>query len=196
MHRSVCSRRGHGSPWFVLLCAATVGSLLLAGCGGGGTTEVMVDPDDGGPLPTAPGGSLGRSEGDGDPFSGSVDANDLIRRIDELRGETDLCTMLTGQAMADIAAADINLAGLASNPAGFSALFAALDRLFGHMLTISPPELAQPLETLQGVWGGLADIDIRAQDAERRAAELLAGNETQAANDALAEWVTSNCTTG
>ncbi|MCB1271753.1 MAG: hypothetical protein KDB31_10040 [Microthrixaceae bacterium] len=175
-------------------------SLLLAGltgCGGGGTTELVVDDEGGGPLPTAPEGAAGGSStGDGDPFSGSVDANDLIRRIDELRNETDLCTMLTGQAMADIAAADINLAGLASNPSGFSALFAALDRLFGHMRTISPPELDAPLTTLQGVWGGLADIDIRASDAERQAAELLAGDPTQEANAALGDWVTANCTVG
>lgn len=169
-------------------------SLLVAACGGSGTTELVTGPDDGGPLPTAPDGSpRNGGGGDGDPFSGSVDANDLIRRIEALNDETDLCTLLTGQAMADIAAADINLAGLASNPSGFSALFAALDKLFGHMLTIGPPEVEQPLSILQGVWGGLADIDIRSTDAEGRAAALLAGKDTQAANGALAEWVTKNC---
>jgi hypothetical protein len=166
--------------------------LLVVGCGGSGTTEIAGDKDEGGPLPTAPDGSP-RNASDGDPFSGSVDANELIRRIEALSDETDLCTLLTGQAMADIAAADINLAGLASNPSGFSALFAALDKLFGHMLTIGPPEVEQPLSTLQAVWGGLADIDIRATDAEGTAAALLAGEDTQAANDALAEWVTGNC---
>lgn len=174
--------------------ALVVLALIAAGCGGSGTTEIAVDQDDGGPLPTAPDGSpRNGGGGDGDPFSGSVDANDLIRRIEALNDETDLCTLLTGQAMADIAAADINLAGLASNPSGFSALFAALDKLFGHMLTIGPPEVEQPLSTLQAVWGGLADIDIRSTDAEGRAAALLAGEDTQAANDALAEWVTGNC---
>jgi len=169
-------------------------ALLVVGCGGSGTTELVVDQDEGGPLPTAPDGSpRNGGGGDGDPFSGSVDANDLIRRLEMLSEETDLCTLLTGQAMADIAAADINLAGLASNPAGFSALFAALDKLFGHMLTIGPPELEKPLSTLQSVWGGLADIDIRSSDAEARAAALLAGKDTQAANDALADWVTTNC---
>ncbi len=172
-------------------------SLLAVGCGGSGTKELVTPADDGGPLPTAPDGSpRNRGGGDGDPFSGSVDANDLIRRIEMLTEETDLCTLLTGQAMADIAAADINLAGLASNPSGFSALFAALDKLFGHMLSIGPPELEAPLSTLQGVWGGLADIDIRASDAEGRAAALLAGKDTQAANDALGEWVKDNCLPG
>lgn len=182
----------------MLTTAAVVAVAVLAGaCGGSGTTEIAVNPDDGGPLPTAPDGSpRNGGGGDGNPFSGSVDANDLIRRIEALNSETDLCTLLTGQAMADIAAADINLAGLASNPAGFSALFAALDKLFGHMLTIGPPELEGPLSTLQGVWGGLADIDIRATDAEGRAAALLAGDRTQQANDDLAAWVTSNCLPG
>lgn len=175
-----------------------VAVLLVAGCSSGGTTEIAVDEADGGPLPTAPDGSPRNNGGDGDgnPFSGSMDANDLIRRIEELTSETDLCTLLTGQAMADIAAADINLAGLASNPSGFSALFASLDKLFGHMRTIAPAELEQPLSTLQGVWGGLADLNIRATDAESRAAALLAGKDTQAANDALAKWVTSNCRPG
>lgn len=172
--------------------------LLVVGCSSGGTTEIVVDEGDGGPLPTAPDGvpRSNGADGDGDPFSGSMDANDLIRRIEELTSETDLCTLLTGQAMADIAAADINLAGLASNPAGFSALFASLDKLFGHMRTIAPAELEQPLSSLQEVWGGLADLNIRATDAKSRAAELLAGKDTQAANDALAKWVASNCRPG
>ena len=180
-----------------LLCCLAVGALFVAaGCGDGGTRQLAADGDGvDGPLPTAPEGSS-RNVGDGDPFSGSVDANDLIRRIDALNSETDLCTLLTGSAMRDIAAADINLAGLASNPSGMSQLFAALDKLFGHMVTIGPPELTGPLGTLQGVWGGMADIDIRAADAESRAAELLAGDATQNANNALADWVTSNCVAG
>ncbi len=171
-------------------------ALVATGCGGGETRQLAADGDEfDGPLPTAPEGSP-RSVGDGDPFSGSVDANDLIRRIEALRTETDLCTLLTGSAMADIAAADINLAGLASNPSGMSQLFSALDQLFGHMITIGPPEVTAPLQTLQGVWGGMADIDIRAADAESRAAELLAGDATQTANDELAAWVTENCIPG
>lgn len=186
-------RRRSGSTLQPIALVVVLLALVLSACGGG-TTELVIDDEEGGPLPTAPdGGSANASSGDGDPFSGSVDANDLIRRIDELRNETDLCTMLTGRAMADIAAADINLAGLASNPSGFSALFASLDRLFGHMRTIGPAELAEPLETLQGVWGGLADIDIRAPDAEVRAADLLAGDPTREANEALGAWVTDNC---
>ncbi|MEZ5269222.1 MAG: hypothetical protein R2789_11900 [Microthrixaceae bacterium] len=42
----------------------------------------------------------------------------------------------------------------------------------------------------------MADIDIRAADAESRAAELLAGDATQNANNVLADWVTSNCVPG
>lgn len=164
-----------------------------AACGGGGTRQLAADGDElDGPLPTAPEGAA-RNVGDGDPFSGSVDANDLIRRIEALKTETDLCTLLTGSAMADIAAADINLTGLASNPSGMSALFTALDQLFAHMVTIAPGEVTQPLTTLQGVWAGMADIDPRAGDAESRAAELIAGPQTQAAEAALGEWVTANC---
>lgn len=172
-------------------------ALALSGCGGGGTQEIAGSDQNatGGPLPTAPNGSP-RNGADleaGDPLSGSVDVNDLIRRIDALNQETDLCVLLTGQAMADVTTADINLAGLASNPAGFSQLFAALDTLFGHMISIGPPELNGPLTALQGVWGGLADVDIRAADAETTASALLAGDATQAANDELGAWVVANC---
>ncbi|MCB0954494.1 MAG: hypothetical protein KDB13_17560, partial [Microthrixaceae bacterium] len=88
-----------------LLCCLAVGAVFVAaGCGDGGTRQLAADGDGvDGPLPTAPEGSS-RNVGDGDPFSGSVDANDLIRRIDALNSETDLCTLLTGSAMRDIAA--------------------------------------------------------------------------------------------
>ncbi len=179
----------------VAACVATA-AVALVGCGGG-TQELASDGSDGldGPLPTAPNGSSdnGVDLGAGDPFSGSVDVNDLIRRIDALNEETDLCTLLTGQAMSDLTTADINLASLASNPAAFSQLFASLDKLFGHMIVIGPPELTPPLTTLQGVWGGLSDVDIRGADAESRASALLANEDTQAANDALGAWVAVNC---
>ncbi len=167
--------------------------MLISACGGGGTQELATDGGDGldGPLPTAPtGNSLGGST---DPFSGEVDFNDLIRRIEALNGENDLCVLLTGEAMADVTSADINLASLAANPAAFSQLFASLDKLFGHMVAIGPAELNAPLSTLQGVWGGLSAVDIRGADAEAQASALIASDTTQAANDALGAWVATNC---
>ena len=173
------------------LAAALVAfALLAASCGGGATQEIAtVDSGLDGPLPTAPSAVGGPS----DVFSGDVDVNDLIRRIEALNEETDLCTLLTGQAMADLTTADINLASIASNPAAASQLFASLERVFGHMIVIAPAEAVPPLTTLQAVWSGMSDIDIRAADAEATASRLLASPETQAANDALGDWVAANC---
>ena len=166
-------------------------ALVLSACAGGGTQEIA-SVDDGldGPLPTAPKGG-GRSS-DGDPFSGNVDLSELIRRIDGLTEINDLCTLLTGEA-ADLTSADINVASLASNPTAFSQLFVSLERVFGHMIGIAPPEAVPPLITLQDVWAGMSEIDVRAADAEATASRLLASDETQAANDALGAWVAGNC---
>lgn len=177
--------------------ALVTAAVALGACGGSGTQEIAVDGADGldGPLPTAPDGSPrnGADLGAGDPFSGDVDVNDLIRRIDALNSENDLCILLTGEAMSDLTGADINLASLASNPAGFSQLFVSLDKLFGHMVSIGPPELELPLNTLKNVWGGMADIDIRGADAEQKASELLGSEDTKRANEALGAWVATNC---
>jgi hypothetical protein len=169
-------------------------AVLVAGCGGG--TEELLDAGGqgpSGPLPTAP-DNFGNSRTNGNPaLSGSVDVNELIRRLDALNEENDLCTLLTGQAMADVTGADINLTSLVSNPAGFAQLFAALDKLFGHMVAIAPAELSTPLGSMQGVWKQMSTIDPRAADAEARAGALIASPDVQVANDALGAWVVQNC---
>jgi len=177
-----------------LVASVALLCVLVSACGDGGTQEIA-GRDDGsldGPLPTAPNGGTDNG-GSGDPFSGSVDINDLIRRIDALNQEDDLCTLLTGQAMNDLTGADINLASLATNPAGFSQLFASLDTLFGHMIQIAPADLNPPLTVLQGTWGGLADIDVRGADAETRASRLIASPDVEIANETLGAWVVGNC---
>lgn len=184
----------HNTWRLVALCM--IAALVASACGGGGTEELRVrDNGPDGPLPTAPNGQP-RNAADlnaGGLLSGSVDVNDLIRRIDALNQENDLCTLLTGDAMADITGADINLTSLVSNPAGFSQLFASLDKLFGHMITIGPAELRPPLGTMKSVWSGLSGIDLRAADAESKAGVLVGSKAVQEANDALGKWVVANC---
>jgi len=124
-----------------------------------------------------------------------MDVNELIRRIDGLNNESDLCILLTGQALADVTGADINLTSLLTNPSGFTQLFTSLDKLFAHMVAIGPAEVQPSLQTMQGVWKGLATIDPRAPDAETRSAALIGDPNVQQAQDTLGTWVKGTCTT-
>lgn len=184
------------SKWRLAALAVTVAVAVVA-CGGG-TEELGNQPVNGkpgGPLPTASNGKPKNANdlGANAALSGNVDVNDLIRRIDALNQETDLCALLTGAAMSDITGADINLTSLVSNPAGFSQLFASLDKLFGHMVQIAPAEAKPQLTTMQGVWNGLSSLDLKSAGAQQQASTLVASPEVQTANDALGKWVVANC---
>jgi len=153
-----------------------------------GSTEDSAD----GPAPTAPPLPVG-SESSGGTSGGDVDANELIRRIDSLNSETDLCTLLTGQALKDIATSNVNLTSLLTNPSGFTQLFSALDRLFVHLVQIGPAELTPSLQAMQSVWTAMAGMDPRASDAETKAGALISDPKVQAAQTTLGNYVQTNC---
>ncbi|MFZ4519960.1 MAG: hypothetical protein ACOYOP_16335, partial [Microthrixaceae bacterium] len=154
----------------VALAVSMVLAVGVAGCSStSDTAEVDARRTDQGPLPTAgstPAGSSSRSAATG---SGSVDVAELVRRIDAATSENDLCTLLTGRALADVTGADLDLQALLQDPQGFTDLFAALDRLFGHMVTIAPASVQGDLSTMQSVWKGVATLDPRGADAAQRA---------------------------
>lgn len=182
--------------WRIILVTTCV-ALVAAACGGAATTEMVSDPNDiptEGPLPTAP-PDRGSGEGGSPGLSGNVDVNDLILRIDALNEENDLCVLLTGEAMADITGSDINLTSLMTNPAGFTQLFAALEKVFGHMIIVAADDLKPALSQMQTVWTGMSQIDPRAADADAQASALVNSPDVQAAQDGLAEWVVGNCET-
>lgn len=190
-------RRTRVNPMWRWAAVVAVVAVAMTACGGG-TEELAGQPNvstPDGPLPTAPNGKpknaadLGANAATG----GDVDVNDLIRRIDALNQETDLCTLLTGSALAGVTGADINLTSLVSNPAGFSQLFASLDKLFGHMVDIAPADAKAQLTTMQGVWNGLSAIDLKSTGAQQQASAVIASPEVQAANEDLGKWVLANC---
>ena len=159
------------------------------------TEEAADDPSDEttpGPAPTAPPAANGQTSAG---RSGDVDVNELIRRIDDLNNETDICTLLTGQALRDVTQSNVNLTSLLTNPSGFTQLFASLDRLFAHLVQIGPPELSGPLQTMQGVWGSMSKVDPRAVDAEARASALIGDPNVQAAQTTIGQYVQTSCTT-
>lgn len=178
----------------VLLCLALVG----AACSSESDTKVLdqdrADNSDG-PRPTAPGaGGATTTVAGGNPaLSGRVDIAELVRRLDALQAETDLCTLLTGQALSDVTGADINLSSLLSDPTGFTQLFGGLQRTYAHLVDIGPADLDPSLTVLQGLWGSLATVDPRSAEAESVVARAIASPEVQDANDAVASWITANC---
>ena len=178
----------------VLLCVA---ALTAAGCSKESTTEELstdsADQAADGPIPTAPPEVAGQGS---TGSSGDVDVNELILRIDALNTETDICTLLTGQAVKDVTQSNVNLTSLLTNPAGFSQLFAALDRLFAHLVQIGPAELTAPLQTMQGVWSAMSEIEPNAVDAEARASALVSDPNVQAAQTSIGDYVQANCGVG
>jgi len=148
-----------------------------------------------GPRPTAPGaGGATTTVAGGNPaLNGKVDVAELVRRLDALNAETDLCTLLTGQALSNVTGADINLSSLLKDPTGFTQLFGALQRTYSHLVDIAPESLDPSLKVLQGLWGSLATVDPRSTEAESVVARAIASPEVQDANDAVASWITTNC---
>ncbi|MFM7063527.1 MAG: hypothetical protein ACKO04_08565 [Actinomycetes bacterium] len=186
--------------WRALWVPVLVLSVVLSAvaCSADSDTTVL-DPDrpasEDGPRPTAPGagGATSTVPGGNPALSGSVDVAELVRRLDALQAETDLCTLLTGQALSNVTGADINLSSLLTDPSGFTQLFGALERTSVHLVDIAQAELDPPLTVLQGLWGSLATVDPRSAEAEPVVARAIASPEVQDANDAVASWISTNC---
>jgi hypothetical protein len=193
-------RRLGGSSRRAMLVVAVALAALLAACGGPETFEVegaagveaaAVPP------PTYPGPPPGVDEAGGTPGAAGADipegVSDLIRRIDALSSEDDLCTLLTGE-FAALAAADVNPASITSNPASMVELFASLDRLFDHMVQIAPYIMRPPLVTIQQLWRTAAEMDLQDLAAREELESLIQGPEVTLAQAQIAAWVPINCT--
>lgn len=168
-------------------CASDSGPIEVGGPG---------RADEPGPLPTAPPAPPTTTGSSSRPTasSGNVTVDELVARMDGLVAEDDLCTLLTGSALADVTGADLDLTSLLEDPQGFTTLFASLGRLFGHMVDIAPSATVQSdLETMRGVWQGVAGLDPRAPDAADRAGALIANPAVQRAQSNLGVWVQSTC---
>ena len=150
-----------------------------------------------GPLPTAPATpppSPTTPTVPGGAATGEVTVDELVARIDALVTEDDLCTLLTGSALSDVTGADLDLTSLLQDPQGFTTLFSSLGRLFGHMVDIAPSAAVKSdLETMRGVWQGVAGLNPRAPDAAERAGALIANPAVQRAQSNLGVWVQSTC---
>jgi len=149
-----------------------------------------------GAIPTAPPTSApgNNPEPTAAGSAGPLGVAQLVARIDALVAEDDLCTLLTGAALADVTGADLDLTSLLQDTSGFTTLFSSLGRLFAHMVDIAPSEVVRSdLDTMRGVWQGVATLDPRAPDAADRAGQLIADPAVQRAQANLGVWVQSTC---
>lgn len=169
---------------------------LLAGCASNsGTTEVAGrGPDPNEPLPTAPSSVPGATTRLRPTVpTGSVNVQELVARIDALDTETNLCTLLTGSALADVTGADLDLTSLLKDSTGFTSLFGSLGKLFGHMVDIAPASVKPDLQTMRGVWQGVATVDPKQPDAATKAGAFIADPAVQRAQSNVGVWVQTNC---
>jgi hypothetical protein len=166
--------------------------LLVAACSSSSeVTTLEHDPADDtvpGYLPTAPPPS---SEEDGGL---TPDANRLLAELDAVAQERDLCAVLSGAAFEGLFTADIDPAGLVTNPAGITRLITAVIATFDHIVEISPPEIQPSMATVKEMWTRLASLDPSAADLESQANTVLAEPQHVAANRAIIAWAADNCT--
>ena len=174
------------------MCGAAVAAvLLLASCSS--TSEVSTldhDPADEtvpGFLPTAPPPT---SEGESDL---TPDANRLLTELDKVTQERDLCAVLSGAAFEGLFTADIDPAGLVTNPAGITRLITAIIATFDHIVEISPPDIQPSMATVKEMWTRIASLNPSAGDLESQVNTVLAEPQHVAANRAVIAWGADNC---
>lgn len=180
-----CVRGAHAA----VAAGVLVVSVALGACSSDATTtELVDDPADvtvPGPRPTAPAA---------DSTAGlSGTGSELIAQLEEIRDETDLCKVLTGEAFESLLDDDVDVAALVTNPSGVTQLIAVVDSTFSQLVVISPPEVQPAMATIQEVWTRVARLSLGAADAQQRTAEILAEPQVVQATQTLTTWVALNC---
>lgn len=182
-------------PRAAALVVLVVSGLLagsLSGCSrtSSESTELGYDSADetvAGNLPTAPPPT---QEGDSGLAPG---ANVLLAELDEIGQEEDLCAILSGSAFEGLLTADVDPAGLVTNPAGLTRLLTAVQAAFDHVVDISPPDVQPAVRTVKDMFTRVASIPPGSADAEAQVNAILAEPGVLAANQAVLEWGTRNC---
>jgi hypothetical protein len=152
------------------------------------TTELANDPGDvtvPGPVPTAPTTVVG----EGLSESGSA----LIAELEALSNETDLCAVLSGDALNGLLSQEFDIAGLVTTPAGITQLVVLVDATFEQLAAIAPPEVQPSMQVVHDVWTRVSSLNAGGADAQARTAEILAEPQVLAANQAIITWAAVNC---
>ena len=181
-------RPGRGRAAIVAVLGAAV---LLASCSSSSEVRTLDnDPADEtvpGFLPTAPPPS---AEGQDDL---TPDANRLLTELDKVTQESDLCAVLSGAAFEGLFSADIDPAGLVTNPAGITRLITAIIATFDHIVEISPPDIQPAMATVKEMWTRVASLNPSASDLESQVNTILAEPQHLEATRAVLTWGSQNC---
>ena len=140
-----------------------------------------------GNLPTAPPPTDEGNEGL------TPDANVLLTELDEIGRERDLGAALSGAGFEGLLTADVDPAGLVTNPAGLTRLITAVQGAFDHIVEISPPDVQPAMETIRDMFTRIASIPPGSTGTEAQVNAILAEPQVLAANQAILAWGTRNC---
>lgn len=167
---------------------------LLAGCSGeSGVRELdhdLATDTIAGPVPTAPPATDYQGPGL------SAEATRLLSGLRDLEEERSLCAILTSSTVTEVLGGEVEISGLATTPAGIAQMLVAIDRFFGHVVEVSPPDLVPSTTIVQNTWRQVAEIGGDATDRDGRIEALLSSPDVQLAVDNVAAWVGANCAGG
>jgi len=173
--------------------AAVLGAtaLLVAGCTSTSeTTEMSSDPADV-TVPGAPPTAPPTTEYDGRGLTS--DARGLIAELSALEEETDLCVILSGEAVEPFLSGEVDTTTLVTSPSGLNQLLATLNSIFAHIVEISPAEVQPSTAVLEDVWIQVGSISTAAPDYEEQVRVITTTAEVDAAYDAVGTWAVLNC---
>lgn len=154
------------------------------------TTEMASDPADAtvpGVPPTAP----PTTEYDGRGLSS--DANKLLADLAAIQQETDLCTILTGDALTPFLDGKADTTNLVTSPSGVTQLYVAVNSIFARIVEISPPEIQPSTVILQDVWTRVSSVSPGAPDYQDQVDAIAAEPQVAAAYQAIGTWAATNC---
>lgn len=168
-----------------------VAALVAVGCTTTSeTTELSTDAADvtvPGVPPTAP----PTTEYDGRGLTS--DARGLIAELSALEEETDLCVILSGEAVEPFLSGEVDTTTLVTSPSGLNQLLAVLNSIFAHIVEISPAEVQASTAVLEDVWTQVGSISTAAPDYEEQVRAVTGTPEVDAAYDNVGTWAVLNC---
>jgi len=173
------------------IVTVVVGALATLGCTATSeTTEMSGDPADAtvpGVPPTAP----PTTEYDGNGLTS--DARQLIAELSAVEAESDLCEILSGEAVEPFLNGEVDTTTLVTSPSGLNQLLAVLNSLFAHIVEISPPDIQPSTAVLEDVWVQVGAISTVAPDYQAQVDAITGTPEVATAYETVGNWAALNC---